>query len=751
MTIRKTTWCAIGLLLALPASLLGVGPCSGPPTDNPPQDPPPRPWLMVRPEHKALILSRIDREPYAMILAQIEERAAQEYQQDSPDEWDSSPNGQNGMTAQANALLAWLLDDEGYALKARDFFDRLRTDFDTNTVIDVNIRMGRPLMGYTNAWDILQATDFFPEAEAAAAGDKICEINRQFYRRYVDDDVLRTLLLGAAQNNHPLRTAAAIGYVGLAFPDHPQSTEWLTWAVSEMDYLWSEGGHYVQADGGVSEGPFYYNFGFGISVAFLIAFDNLYEESPELERDCSNRVIIDPWSDHGCVEGEPFTFDNPLYEPYFIAAVDWNLALRLPFGPRPPLGDANYVAFNGSALLSGFGADGRYRWDWEGNRDRPYEMGWGADLTAHHLVYFDDAVEAVEPPWTTRFFPEGGNAVFRSDWSDDARWGLLVAEHGSARKTLHDHVDGTSFTMAAYGEYLLIDTGYYKPDPSDNAKTAHSPSHNLVLIDGIAAPDKGLLTNFRDADAWLRNTYDGDRVECAEAHQQYQDATVVRSVVFVDSRYFVLGDRIETAVTELRMHTFRLHGHAGYDVGGLFELRGDGARFERPLAGVDVYVSTTVGATALAVGEPPFVELRPPHVHQFNWSRDSEHHGVMDATVLATEPDFLSLMLPYRVGTGVPADEQPIGATSVDLGPGATAWTIHHAGTVDLALVRESDSPSSFTLPTGEVLDTDGLFVVLRLVGPNPFAVLSRGTYLDLDGASRATAANADGVTVIED
>lgn len=706
---------------------------------------------MVRPEHKALILSRIDREPYAMIMAQIEDRAAQEYRDDNPDEWDSSPNGQNAMTAQANALLAWLLDDESYATKARDFLERLRADFETNTVMDVNIRMGHPLMGYTNAWDILQATEFFPEEEVAAAAEKLCEITGKFFDRYVADDAMRTLLLGTSQNNHPLRTAAAIGYVGMAFPDCPGATKWLTWAASEIQYLYGEGGHYIQSDGGVSEGLYYYNFGFGISLAFLIAFDNLYDEPPVLLRDCRNRVIMDPWADHGCVEAEPFQFANPLYDPYYIAAVDWNLSLRLPFGPRPPLGDGNYVAFNGSALLSAFGADGgRYRWDWESVQDREHEMGWGADLTAHHLVYFDDSVAAQEPSWTTRFFPDGGNAVFRSDWSDDARWGLLVAENGSARKTLHDHVDGTSFTMAAYGEYLLIDTGYYKPSPTANALTANSPSHNVVLIDGIAAPDKGLLNNFRDADAWLLNTFDGERVEYAEAHQQYQDSTVERSVVFVDGRYFVLGDRIETELTEPREHTYRLHGHAGYDVGGTFDLRADGARFERLLAGVDVYVSTTATATGLALVEPAFVELQPPHVHQFSWSRDQEHHGVMDATVLATEPDFLSLLLPYRVGTSVPEDEQPMVATSVDLGPGITAWTIGQGTTLDLALVRESDAPTSHTLPTGEVLDTDGLFVVLRLTGANPFAVLSRGTYLDLDGASRATASNADGVIVVE-
>jgi len=102
---------------------------------------------------------------------------------------------------------------------------------------------------------------------------------------------------------------------------------------------------------------------------------------------------------------------------------------------------------------------------------------------------------------------------------------------------------------AAYGEYLLLDPGYYKPDEQDNAKTAHSPAHNLVLIDGKAAPDKGLLTDFGDADAFLRNTLDGSRVKYAEAWQDYQSSHVERSVVFVDGRYFLVADRIQTTAT----------------------------------------------------------------------------------------------------------------------------------------------------------------------------------------------------------
>ncbi|MFH2006187.1 MAG: heparinase II/III family protein [bacterium] len=730
------------------ALLLAAVACDVPPTEHVPE-PPVHPSLMVRPEHKAVILARLDREPYLTLLARVQGNAEREYQEDDPEHWSSGPNGENGKAAQANAFLAWLFDDEAAAVKARDFFSRLLTHFETNAVLDVNIRMPHVLMTYTDAWDLLLATPWFPEDEATRAASKLCEITGKFYDRYVEDDAMRTLLLGTTQNNHPIRTAAAIGYVAMAFPDHPDAPAWADWAVSELDYLWGPTGHYIQPDGGVSEGPFYYSFAWGVSAAFFIAFDNHYAESPVFRRDCRNRVIMPPWNDHDCVEGEEFQLENPLYAPRFLSAVDWNLSLRLPFGPRPPLGDANYIAFNGSALLSGFGADGRYRWDWEGNRDDPYATTWGAELTPHHLAYFDDAVEAVEPPWTSRFLPQAGNAVFRSDWSDDARWGLLVAEHGDVRKTVHDHVDGTSFTLAAYGEYLLIDTGYYKPDAGDNAVTCNSPSHNVVLIDGIAAPDKGLLNNFRDADAWLLNTWDGERIEYAEAHQGYQDATVVRAVVFVEGRYFVVGDRVDTDVTEPRVHTYRMHGYAGYDVGGTFTLRQDGARWERALAGVDVYVSST--ATGLSAAEPPFVEWQAPHVHQFDWSRNQEHHAVLDASVLAREPGFLSLLLPYRVGGEATPSEQPLPATKLDLGSGVTAWTVEHVDTVDLALLRSPQAAQSFSLPGGQLLETDGLFVVIRLSGPSPFAVLSRGTHVTLDGAALVTSASVDTVAVSED
>lgn len=663
-------------LLAVLLVLAGC-PSEPPPEEEPTPAPDPEPVypsLLVTPEHKEVIRARLDREPYLTVLADIEATAAEDYEEDDLEAWDPSINGRNGERAQANAFLAWLNDDEDAAARAVDGFGFLGDHWDTNDVWDINIRMPHTLMGYTQALDLLRGTPWLPDEAEAQLRATLLTINGQFFEHFVRTEGVRSLVLGPAQNNHPIRTAVAIGFVALAFPEAPQSQEWADWAFSELDYLWGPDGRYVQADGVVSEGPFYFGFAWGVSTALFLAVENLGGVPFELRRDCANRNDADPWGPITCVDGEPFTFTNPLGTERYQSTVDWSLGISLPWGQRPPLADAYLNPFNGAAILTSFGSDGRYLRDWLDNRDRPLEMHHGADLTAQHLAWVDDAVAPSAPPWTHRLWPDGGHAVLRSSWEQDALWMLHVAEAGASRKTLHDHVDGTSFSLAALGEYLLIDPGYYKPNSLDNARTAHSPAHNVVLIDGRAAPDKGLLTNWGDADAELVGLFEEDAGHAASlARQSYQDSTVERTVAMVDGRFGVVLDRVTTTATEAREHRFRLHGNGGYG-DGTFALRADGATWERPSGvGVDVFVASPDGPT---VEQPPYAENQAPHVGKFALDRSVGHHGVMDAVVTGLEPDFVAVLAPY----GPEAPRLTVtaleGATGFLVSDGAQEWQV---------------------------------------------------------------------------
>lgn len=742
--------------LALASLVLGLVSCDGsapttdagppPPVDAGGSDRTPRPAiahpsLLVTAADRDVILGRVDREPYASVLAELRAHAALPLRELPSDAWDHSVYGHNGCVAQANAMLAWLYDDAEAAERARQILLALRDDVNTDVTWDLNIRMPEPLICHTNAWDLLMATGTLSAEEAARVGEVLTTINAAFYERYVLDRAVRQITLGFSQNNHPIRTASAIGYVALAFPEHPSSDRWLDWAVSELDYLYGENGQYVQPDGGVSEGPAYFGFASEASTAFLHAWDRLGLDAHELRRDCTNRQSVDPWQDHGCVRGERFTFDGLMDRPFFQAAQDWSIAIRLPSGVRPPLADARFYTAGHAALLSGHGAPPHFLWDWLNNSEAPLRMD--NVLVPHFLVMVDDARAPVEPPYRNRFMPDAGNAVFRSGWDPDARWLLLVAEHGAARRTLHDHADGTSFSMAAYGDYLLMDTGYYKPNGLDNARTAEPVAHNVVLIDGVGGPEKGLLNDWGDTDSFLEHGTDGDAVAWAEARMDFEDSTIVRGLGFVRRRYFVVADRLTTTHAGPREHRFRVHAHAGRDLGETFALGAD-LHVARASGGVHVHVASTGGAVRWE--EPPFVADEAPYVHELR-SGMHAHHGVADAIVDGVAPGFLSVLAPYRVGA-TDGDDAPLTVTSIDAGADAAAWLVAGAGWTDLVWLRGPTASGELTLESGAVVTSDAAVAIVALDGS--VALIARGGRVALDGVDVLASDASSGVALLD-
>jgi len=109
------------------------------------------------------------------------------------------------------------------------------------------------------------------------------------------------------------------------------------------------------------------------------------------------------------------------------------------------------------------------------------------------------------------------------------------------------------------------------------------------------------------------------------------------------------------------------------------------------------------------------------------------------------------VLLPYRVGETLPSGDGVLPTTAVDLGhAGVVAWSVQNDADQDVFVMRESTAPESFTLPGGEVLESDGACFAVRTAGPELFAVVVRGSYLTLDGSSLITGGDPEGVTIIE-
>ena len=238
--------------------------------------------------------------------------------------------------------------------------------------------------------------------------------------------------------------------------------------------------------------------------------------------------------------------------------IDALLALRLPDGTLPPIGDAD-----GGWL---FPQPGR------GPRDPRGVLGlaaavlgrpdclWAAEgLTPETLwILGPEAVRAVEaiapaPPASPAscVLPDGGVVVMRSGWAEDAHQLILDAgPFGDPASGAHGHADLLAIQVAAFGAPAVVDggTGNYTAAPVWRAYFRGSRAHATVLVDGQdQALPRGPFGWTHRPGARLTRWTVGDEVELAEAeHDAYDRLTDPvrhrRRVLFVHRQWWVVID-----------------------------------------------------------------------------------------------------------------------------------------------------------------------------------------------------------------
>lgn len=577
------------------------------------------PRILFRPGEAATIQDRVTRDPYRgivrdMTLGRIDP-APPPSVADQADCVETANRNREGGKAKAAKDLAFLFAidrrwdagtdavvtpsaSERAAMgdRVRDHLLTMCTESRIREQTDRDINTSHELTQMAIAYDLLKGGGYaFGAGVEDAIVANIARLTRDFHRAYTDPD-LSNFNEAASKfllNNHLSKGAAAIGTAAIVLADRPELQgeigPWLDFAFDKVDEVqrWT----YGTADGGYGEGTHYWRFAAINVLPFLRGWDRLT-------------------AGRSYTTAAGLTVPSLWRHPQLAAMQRWMIDLTLPSSTLAPIDDGNvgermwFGAFDPDFASGGDALDaGALSWAWR-QSSPSFETDASVDMAADQIAAFDDTVAANAPAWSpTRFYAEGGSAVFRSAFGDpQARAVVVQAEHGAAREfgrdraglgqigsAPHDHADPGSWLMEAYGERLMLDPGYVDYDTSLHWVMNKPSDHNMVLVTPAGQPGEAPrdpLTGSWDlsaqAEPWfttpgaappvdgeaeLTDTFDAPGVDGATVRSTYGGADVSRRFLFLDDDYVVIVDDAATADGSPRTFTWPLHGYGGGSAG----------------------------------------------------------------------------------------------------------------------------------------------------------------------------------------
>ncbi|ASP20598.1 heparin and heparin-sulfate lyase [Antarctobacter heliothermus] len=347
-----------------------------------------------------------------------------------------------------------------------------------------------------------------------------------------------------------------------------EARDWLNYCIEFLSTVYSPWG---DSDGGWAEGTNYWMMG----MAYLI--------------EAANRL-------------KSYTGIDLYKRPFFRNTGDFPLYCKAPntrratFGDDSTQGDLPCIK-TGINLrqYAGVTGNGAYQWYHEelarlnpGTEDAFYNWGWW-DTNFDELTYLTDfpQVEATDPPSGMRHFKGIGWVGVQHEMADPDQHIQFVMKSSPFGSISHSHGDQNAFCMAAYGEDLAIQSGYYVAFNSSMHRLwrRQTVSKNAILINGkgqyadkdkakaMAATGKILAAEEREDHIYIKG-------DATAAYQSLSPEVTLaeREVYFVRGSYFVIVDKVdaETPVTL----DWLLHANAPYDLGKTtFRYTGERAGF----------------------------------------------------------------------------------------------------------------------------------------------------------------------------
>ena len=634
-----------------------------------------RPRILFRAADLAEVQARLGREPYLGLLREVMRRR-RDAEGVAPDD---HTVGSERLKARAAKSLAFLyaidrtvVGDAAVPFAAADeraavgrrAHDLLLAMFTRSRLAaapplgawDRDISTSEELQQYATAYDTLLGAGYDFGADGPVIEQHIVDLASELYDNYVHPETAQSFAL-LHQNNHRAKTGAALVVAALAVAEYtpPAGSDprqvrdparWLEYGLDQADLIMRYG--LVTGDGAYGEGPFYFRYTSQNLLPFWRAWDRLVDGAT--------------WPADG-VE-VPSMWRHPL----LARGLRWALDMTVPDGSLAPVDDGNpYRCYYFGAAPAGDAA-AAYAWRW-GNCPSPYDSDGNITLAPDAIVTFDDSRPPAPPGGSpTAFYPEGGNAIFRSDWSADAVVAIVQAEHDTASEfgrdrdgrglapESHEHAEPGSFLLHAFGERLVLDPGYFSF--TQRNLVAEPKDHSIILVDG-GGPMNYLAASLNwlddplgrppvDGQATLSDTLDSDGLDAARVTTRYglsaaEGALIQRRVLFVADRYLLLADRVQAPVAHI--YTWLVHGNGGADSGGEFTLTATGGRWTRPGASLDVGIATDAGIPSLETTSALHEEA----------GGAARSHAVLRASASRAQVRALTLVYPSPAGVEAPS------------------------------------------------------------------------------------------------
>lgn len=487
------------------------------------------------------------------------------------------------------------------------------------------------LMQFCQAYDMLRGDGI---ASDTMIENKLAQFASQAMRELGGSDFL------LQKNNLTIKLASALGMTAIVLNGYTspstalQPASWIARAMTFIDdAMWN-----YQSDGtkasGYSESPYYFRYAMMNALPFFLAMKNFNGDWTE---SYSGKSIRSPW-----------------FDPRYDRLYEWTRSILLPDGRLPAFDDSYIDSYFPELSLLALKGDSSSRFAWNNWIDnRPMTAN---ELATQLTSTYDSRVEFIvaraQPstgPATSSLLPDAGYAIFRGSSSPTATYGAMIGKHGRARThqsligSGHKHANETAFMLAAGGEILLTEPGYYSYDSRDSI--IRSPHHNIILVDG-KGPDMTGYGNFLfGVDTFITDTLTSDVCTIASCSTSYQNTAIKRRVYFLDTSFFIIRDNVSS--NSPHVFTHQLHG-IGLESDGTATL--DASKQAAIWSAGAMKLFARVDAVNDSRDTPALSFVTRKHAPTY---RQFEDHSALYTSMTGKDVAFTTLLFPY------PRDTQP--------------------------------------------------------------------------------------------